>query len=236
MAGKKQILALMWMKLMKNVDLEEPTSFHDHVYSGCIQRECKPNEKIIGQNYKMFESRISAVATDKRRAKTSAWSCDMEGHARKCVERYCELANKTTEQPHNVASPLFGGSPIKKEELENKDELSEICSHIVFACIWHELEDLTFCRQSTNWHELSQDGLKHVTDDWHDKFPTFLTQVITAIFVMWAMRLYIVDWGYFKIQILQETLKTQNQHQAKFCAFSETHSPTESEIMSLDAG
>ena len=35
---------------------------------------------------------------------------------------------------------------------------------------------------------------------------------------MWAMRLNIVDWGYFKIQILQEILKTQNQHQAEFCA------------------
>ena len=27
--------------------------------------------------------------------------------------------------------------------------------------------------------------------------------------------------GYFKIQILQEILKTQNQHRAEFCAFSE---------------
>ena len=28
----------------------------------------------------------------------SSWSYDMEGHAKKCVERYCELANKTTQQ------------------------------------------------------------------------------------------------------------------------------------------
>ena len=26
----------------------------------------------------------------------TSWSYDMEGHAKKCVERYCELANKTT--------------------------------------------------------------------------------------------------------------------------------------------
>ena len=36
MAGKKQNLAPMWKKLIKNVDLDEPTSFLDHVYLGCI--------------------------------------------------------------------------------------------------------------------------------------------------------------------------------------------------------
>ena len=34
-------------KLMKNVDLDEPTSLLDHVYLGCTQRECKPNETIV---------------------------------------------------------------------------------------------------------------------------------------------------------------------------------------------
>ena len=28
----------------------------------------------------------------------SSWSYDMEGHAKKCVERCCELANRTTQQ------------------------------------------------------------------------------------------------------------------------------------------
>ena len=70
---------------------------------------------------------------------------------------------------------------------------------------------------------------------------------------MWRMRLNIIYWVYFKIQILQEILKTQNQHRAEFCAFSEvehfvpiswlckkqtsvSHSSTESEIISLDVG
>ena len=34
----------------------------------------------------------------------SSWSYDMEGHAKKCVERYCELANKTTQQFFMVAT------------------------------------------------------------------------------------------------------------------------------------
>ena len=50
---------------MKHIDLEEPTSFLDHVHLGCTQRECKPNENILEENKKMFESRISAGATQK---------------------------------------------------------------------------------------------------------------------------------------------------------------------------
>ena len=65
MAGKKQNLAPVCKNSMKNVDIEEPTSFLDHVYLGCTQRECKPIEKIIGQYNKMFESRNSAGATEK---------------------------------------------------------------------------------------------------------------------------------------------------------------------------
>ena len=64
MAGKKQNLAPMWKKLMKNVDIEEPTSLLDHVFLGCTQRECKSNERIIEQYHKMFESRITVGATE----------------------------------------------------------------------------------------------------------------------------------------------------------------------------
>ena len=47
--GRQQNVAPMWKKLMKIVDLGEPTSFLDHVHLGCAQRECKPNEIFIEQ-------------------------------------------------------------------------------------------------------------------------------------------------------------------------------------------
>ena len=34
-------------------------------------------------------------------------SYDMEGHAKKCVELYCELANKTTLQLYKVSTPCI---------------------------------------------------------------------------------------------------------------------------------
>ena len=58
MAGKKQNVAPMWKRVMKNVDIDEPTSYLNHVYLGCTQRECKPNQTIIEQYTKMFESRV----------------------------------------------------------------------------------------------------------------------------------------------------------------------------------
>ena len=50
---------------MKLVDLGEPTSLLDDMYLGSTQRECKPNETNIDKSRKMFESRISAKATEK---------------------------------------------------------------------------------------------------------------------------------------------------------------------------
>ena len=97
LAGKKQNLDPMWKVLNKEVDLGEPTSFLDHVSLVCTQRQCEISEDIVDNYRNMFESIISAGASEKTCSENlciSSWSYDMEGHAKKCVERYCELANK----------------------------------------------------------------------------------------------------------------------------------------------
>ena len=55
-------------------------------------------------------SNWKVTTVGKPHVKTVAWSFDMEGHARKCVERYCELANKKVEQLYKVWSPLLAWS------------------------------------------------------------------------------------------------------------------------------
>ena len=59
----------------------------------------------------MFESRISAEGTEKLRYsenfRISSWSYDMAGHAKKYVERYCELANKTNAFTWHVVDDLI---------------------------------------------------------------------------------------------------------------------------------
>ena len=48
LAGKKQNTSPTWKIQMKDVDLGEPTSFLDHVYLGCTQRECQIIKDIMG--------------------------------------------------------------------------------------------------------------------------------------------------------------------------------------------
>ena len=98
LTGKKQNLDPMWKLLNKEVDLGEPTSFLDHVYLGCTQPQCQISKDIVDNYRTMFESRISAERAQKlpfpQNLRNSSWSYDMVGHAKKCVERYCELAKK----------------------------------------------------------------------------------------------------------------------------------------------
>ena len=65
-----------------------------------------------------------------------SWSYDMEGHAKKCVERYCELANKTTQQLYKVSTPCIDDHHFKEEETKSVGELSNTCSQIVLKCLY----------------------------------------------------------------------------------------------------
>ena len=56
LAGKKQNIDPMWNVLNKEVDLGEPTSFLDHVYLGCTQRQCEISKDIVDNCRTMFES------------------------------------------------------------------------------------------------------------------------------------------------------------------------------------
>ena len=73
------------------------------------ERDCKPNDITVDEHRKMFESRISAGATEKwpgwetPHAKTVAWSYDMEGHAQQCYERLL----RTGEQKRRSSKTKF---------------------------------------------------------------------------------------------------------------------------------
>ena len=98
MSGKKQNLNPMWKKLMNLIDLGEPTSFLP-----CVLGMHSTNESVVDEYRLMFESRISARATEK---KLRGW----EEIPRVPVawlfwhERYCDLAN---ERLQHVLWSLF---------------------------------------------------------------------------------------------------------------------------------
>ena len=80
----------------------------------------------------MFESRISVGGKKKlpfpQNLNISSWSDDMAGHAKKGVERYCDLANKTTQQLYKVSTPCIDDHHFKDEETKSVGELSNTCS------------------------------------------------------------------------------------------------------------
>ena len=128
-------------KKNKEIDLGEPTSFLDHVYLGCTQRQCQTSKDTVVDNYRtMFESRISAGRLEKlpfpQNIRISSWSYDMAGHAKKCVERYCELAKKTTQQLYKVSTLCIDDHHFKEEEMKSVGELSQVCSQIVLKCLY----------------------------------------------------------------------------------------------------
>ena len=130
----------MWKVPHKEVDLGEPTSFLDHVFLGCTQRQCQSSKDIVDNYRTMFESRISAGGLEKlpfpQNIRISSWCYDMAGHAKKCVERYCELANRTTQQLHKVSSPCIDDHHFKEEELKSVEGLSKVSFQIVLKCLY----------------------------------------------------------------------------------------------------
>ena len=140
LAGKKQNIVPMWKVRNKEVDLGEPTSFLDHVHLGCSQRQCEISKDIVDNKSAMFESGISAGGTEKlqysENVRISSGSYDMKGHAKKCVERYCELANKTSQQISKVSTPCIDDHHFKEEGMKSVGELPQVCSQIVLKCLY----------------------------------------------------------------------------------------------------
>ena len=79
---------------------DEHTSFLDHVIGVAFNVNASRTKVLLRHTEKcsnhefLLEQLKDLPEWKKPHAKTVAWSHDMEGHAIKCVERYCELANK----------------------------------------------------------------------------------------------------------------------------------------------
>ena len=84
------------------------------------------------QNFRRSNWKVTMLGN----IRISSWSYSMEGHAKKCVERYCELANKPTQQLYKVSTPCIDDHNFKEQELKSVGELSKVCSQIVLKCLY----------------------------------------------------------------------------------------------------
>ena len=111
MAGRRTSLAPIWLKLKKSIDLEEPAPLIDQVCSGYTQRESVTEESNVKTKGNLFaqitttETDVKSKMKDVDKIRVASWSCDMKGHAEKCVERHCDLARKSVDQLSKVSTP-----------------------------------------------------------------------------------------------------------------------------------
>ena len=216
----------MWKALNKEVDLGEPTSFLDHVYLGRTQRQCQRSKDIVDNYRTMFESRISAGGVEKlpypQNLRISSWSYDMAGHAKKCVERYCELANKTTQQLYKVSTPCIDDHHFKEEETKSVGELSQVRPQIVLKCLYLARVG----RPDILW---SVNKLARSITKWTKACDKRLNRLISYFyhtceykhFVTWGILPNDADWDCFKTLTSRESFKIQNLRQMEHYVFSE---------------
>ena len=121
MAGTTQNMPKMWATLQKQVELEDPASPLDQVYLGCTQRAGEVSNRIVMEKDKLFSKLIITSTDVKTKMKNSkditAWSCDMQCPTQNCVERFCELAQKTVHQLHEVCTLSFVDHQVKPQGL-----------------------------------------------------------------------------------------------------------------------
>ena len=193
----------------------------------------------------MFQSRISLGAIEKlpcsQNLSISSWSYDMEGHAKKCVELYCELANKTTLQLYKVSTPFIDDHHFKEEELKSLGELSKVCSQIVLKCLY-----LGLARSITKWTKACDKRLSRLISYIHHTCA--YKQYCHVGYTAKQCRLGLFQNSDFAGD-LEDSKSTSD---GTLCIFgshtfvpvswmckkqtSVSHSSTESEIISLDAG
>ena len=200
----------------------------------------------------MFESQISAGGTAKlpysENLRISSWSYDMEGHAKKCVERYCELQTKRLNNSTKYQPPLQG---------RRKD----ICWRIVTSMLSNYSEMLklgTFGRHDILW---SVNKLARSITKWTKACDKRLNRLISYFHHTCEYRQYCpvgntakqCRLGLFQdSDFAGELENSKSTSGGTLCVFgthtfvpiswmckkqtSVSHSSTESEIISLDAG
>ena len=150
-----------------------------------------------------------------------SWSNEMENHAKKCVVRYCELANKTTQQLFKVFTPCIDDDLKRKSwnPLGN-------CQKFVFklfwnACTWHVLENVTFCGQGTNLQDRLKNGPGSETNAWIAWYVTFITSEFKQYCYLKNTAKQSRLGLFQDLRFCGEILRTQSLLKGEHCTFRE---------------
>ena len=199
-------MAPMRKKLMKNVDLDEPVSYLDHVFLGCTERECKTNETIIERYTKMFGAtekyRDGKSLTQKPCPGPTLWKDMLENALSDTVNWQRRKWSKCTQ----VSSPCLDDHQLKQEELEPVGQWSEVCSQFVFKILYLARTgrpDILWsvkklARSVTEWTQACGRRKARLISYIHH---TFITQPNSDNIVMWATQLSIADGVFLRLRL-----------------------------------
>ena len=122
MVGRRQNMDRIWKKKSKLVDLDEPTSFSWsrkcwdalNVNANLLKQLLNSTQRCSNHSF-LLEQLKNCQGGRNLTPRRLTWSYDIEGPAKKFVERLCELANKKTEQQYKVSTPCLDDHHFKKE-------------------------------------------------------------------------------------------------------------------------
>ena len=137
LSGKTENIDPILKVLNKEVDLGEPTSFLDHVYLGCTQRECQISNDIVTNFWDMFESRISQPSRPLRTSLFFPLIIGLEfavKHLSCLCSRHCRDSAESTATFRNslqICRPLRTRYVLTRHAVR-----SVCCAHRVWSAMW----------------------------------------------------------------------------------------------------
>ena len=177
----------MFRKLCKhNVDADTQ-QFGMSDASSRSEAEVEANQKSKKKQNKKDKSELesqstihSLLANDHAKSKVRAYEYNMSGHAKQCVERYCELAKVDVKTLKRVGTPCIDDHALSPADFEQKGKLSDCCARIVLKALYlarmNRIDILwsvnTLAREVTRWTVACDKRLLrlisylHFTQDW----------------------------------------------------------------------
>ena len=201
----------------KTLNEGEPTSFLDHVYLGCTEKRMSDLQGYCWWLQKYVRIKDFCRGYRKKCHKQKPrWNLmpkqylngHMEGHGRKCVERCCELTNKTTAiiQSRNA---MHGWPPV----YTNCSEMPKLGTYWFTWCpmVREQTCSCSYKMDKSMWQTFGAFDLLHSSHMW------------VQATLLCGKHSTTVQTRIFSRLILQETVKTQNRHQVEYCAFRKTN-------------
>ena len=214
-----------WKK--ENIDLGEPTSFLDHVYLGCTQKQCQISKSTVDNYRTMFESRISAGGLEKlpfpQNLRISSWSYDIGRSCKEMCGTILWVGKQDDSATLQSIYSMHRWPPLQRRRNKSVGELSHVCSQncsqmFIFGKNWTILYSMVSEQNCTIDHEMDQSMWQTIVSfDLLHSVHKWIQTILSCGKHCKTVQIGTVS----RLRFCREILRTQNPLQVEHCAFSE---------------